>query len=282
MIAVVVINYRDEQRTIDFVRNELSKISLPYRVIIVDNGSTPDSAAALKSVLEPSGAVVLTSSENLGFACGNNLGAEYARDNFRPEQILFANNDIRFTDTDVVDKMAEKLSAVKEAGVIGPKVVGLDGKLQSPSPFIPFLDRHVWIYWTTPFTSRAWRNARFSLDYAEMATEGFHYIVSGCFFMVDARDFFECGEMDPNTFLYGEEMILSERMKKIGKQIYYLPSAAVVHEHGMTTTKYYNTLKIRQMKLESDSYYYRNYIGTPRWQIALARFTYFLKRIFSR
>ena len=36
------------------------------------------------------------------------------------------------------------------------------------------------------------------------------------------------------------------------------------------------------MAFESDCYYYRNYMGTPRWQISIARFTYFLKKLFRR
>ena len=43
MIGIVVINYRSEEKTIGFVKNELSKISSPNAVVIVDNGSTSQS-----------------------------------------------------------------------------------------------------------------------------------------------------------------------------------------------------------------------------------------------
>ena len=169
-----------------------------------------------------------------------------------------------------------------QAGAIGPKVIGLDGNLQSPEPFIPFWKRHVALYWSNLFMSKSRKAKVFGDDYARTAAEGWHYRVSGSFFMVRASDWKACGGMDPNTFLYSEEMILSERLKKEGKGVYYYPEVAVIHEHGTTTRKYYDEYRIRMMKFRSECYYYRTYIGTPSWQIAVARFTYFLKRLFRR
>ena len=77
-------------------------------------------------------------------------------------------------------------------------------------------------------------------------------------------------------------MILSERLKKVGRKVYYYPEVTVVHEHGATTGKYYDELKVRSLKFESESYYYRTYMHTPSWQFAAARFTYSLKRLFKR
>ncbi len=285
MIGIVVINYRSEEKTIGFVKNELSKISSPNAVVIVDNGSTSQSKERLLEAFKGwplQHVFVVPSKENLGFAKGNNLGAEVAVNQFDPDVLLFANNDISLTSDDVVDKMASKLLNTPEAGALGPDVVGLDGKRQSPEPFISFWDRHVWLYWSNLFMSKSKKEKAFGMDYASKAEEGFHYRVSGSFFMVKTQDWKACGGMDPNTFLYSEEMILSERLSRIGKKVYYYPSVKVVHEHGSTTRKYYDEVRIRMMKFNSECYYYKTYIGTPSWQIAVARLTYSLKRLFGR
>lgn len=284
MIAVVVVNYHSEDRTIAFVKDELSKIKTPHVVLIVDNGSTKESEEALRSSFreDDPAVVIIPSKENLGFARGNNLGVEYARNSFHPDFILFSNNDIRFVEDDLVERLISKLSDVSDAAVIGPKVVGLDGRLDSPSPFSSFFDRHVLLYWSNLFWSQKKRTEKLNLDYSENAKEGFHYLVSGCFFLVRAADYYSCGGMDPNTFLYGEEMILSERLKSIGKGVYYFPEVSVRHEHGATTGRYYNRVKIRKMVLESEIYYYRTYIGTPNWQFLLARFTLLVKQLLRR
>ena len=285
MIGIIVINYRSEEKTISFVKNEMSKVSSDNAVVIVDNGSTDESFTTLLEAFKgwPSQYVfVVPSKENLGFAKGNNLGAEVAINQFDPDVLLFANNDISLCSDDVVDRMALKLLSEPKAGALGPKVIGLDGGLQSPEPFIPFWKRHVSIYWSNLFMSKKRKAEVFGEDYAEKATEGWHYRVSGSFFMVRTSDWKACGGMDPNTFLYSEEMILSERLKKDGKGVYYYPEVAVVHEHGTTTRKYFDEHRIRMMKYRSECYYYKTYIGTPNWQIYAANFTYFLKRIFRR
>jgi len=285
MIGVIVINYHSEEKTIFFVKNELSKISSPYAVVIVDNDSTEDGLTRLMDAFKDSPSqhvFVVPSKENLGFAKGNNLGVEVAINQFNPEVLLFANNDISLMSDDVVDKMADKLRAVPEAGAIGPKVVGLDGKLQSPERFFSFWERHVALNLASLVMTKRRKAEVFKEDYAEKAEEGFHYRVSGSFFMITTSAWSSCHGMDSATFLYAEEMILSERLKRIGKGVYYYPEVAVLHEHGTTTRKYYDAVAIREMRFRSDMYYYKTYIGTPSWQFRIAEFTYKLKRFFRR
>ena len=284
MIAAVVINFHSEEKTIGFVKNELSKICSEYAVVVVDNGSTDESQMRLLEAFKglDQYVFVVPSKENLGFAKGNNLGAEVARNQFSPDFILFANNDIRLSTPDVVDRMEAKLMTLPEAAAIGPEVVGLDGKRQSPEPFVPFWDRHVRLYWANLYMSPEKKRKALRSDYSDTAAEGYHYRVSGSFFMVRAEDYWKCGGMDPKTFLYSEEMILSERFKAIGKKVYYFPEVSVVHEHGFTTLKYYDEVRIREMKYRSECYYYRTYIGTSWWQFPVAGLTYSLKKLFRR
>ena len=177
MVAVIVINYRNEEQTIRFVREEVSRISAPHEVVVVDNASTAESAAALRKGL-PEGCKVLEMKENAGFARGNNAGAAVFPE---ADFYLFANNDIVFTDPSVVDAMAARLSELPEYGVIGPKVVGLDGKLQSPHPYRSFWHRHVAIYWSNLYLSRKKHAALY--ETVVPRDEGPCYLVSGCFFM---------------------------------------------------------------------------------------------------
>lgn len=285
MLAITTINYKDEERTIQFVKEEVPKITTPHAVIIVNNGSTAESSHKLRSAL-PS-CIILDSPENIGFAKGNNLGAEYAREHIfnsltEENYFLFTNSDIKFKDSNVVEVLIDKISSLPDASVIGPKIIGIDGRPQSPFPFQKFMDRHFWIYWGNLFMSKKRKAERLGLDYSEHAQEGYHYWVSGSFFLIKAKDFFACGEMDPATFLYCEEPILSERLKKIGKKEYYFPAVSVIHEHGATTTKTHSRQNLRKYTIQSEFYYYKTYIGTPQWQINLARFTYWLKGIFGR
>lgn len=293
-LAIIVINYKMEELTISFIQNELAKVTYPHITVVVNNSATDTSNTILCNGLgatlvttwdsiedNNNNIYILSSQENLGFAKANNLGVEFCRNIFNPQYFLFTNNDVQFKDENVVELLINKLQSTPDAGVIGPHIVGLDGKEQSPHPYMTFWDRMIWMYWSTFFYSKEKKNRRFQLDYPQKAQEGFHYYVMGSFFMVRAKDFFHCGMMDSNTFMYAEELILSERMKAIGKGVYYYPKATVIHAHGATTGKHAQN-KSREWQFESLMYYYITYHHINSLMLQLGRMTHWLKKKIKR
>ena len=247
MTTIIIINYKNEQLTIDYITKELSKLTDCFNVIVVNNAATPESDSMLCNGLQaeliskesfkesPNSRYVVSSTENLGFAKGNNLAAEIAAKHLNSKYLLFSNNDILINETDIITRMITKIESNERIGIIGPKITGLKGEFQSPEPYLSFLDRYCWMYISTPFISKKAKTKRFKLDYKAKAKEGFHYKLMGSFFMVKTSNFMQCGMMDPHTFLYSEETILTERMKRIGKEPYYMPTVSVIHAHGLTT-----------------------------------------------
>lgn len=279
-LAIIIVSYGNSAQTIRFVTQECPKITFPHEVIVVDNG--PDDASkelenGLKHVVK-----LVCTGENVGFARGNIAGVQAVMAAVdKPDYLLFVNNDIVFTDPFVVDKLVQVLEVHPEVGLIGPRVVGLDGGLQSPEPYLSFCQRHILPYWGTLLNN----NRKKELDpkeYARNAISGWHYRIMGSFLLMRTEDYFLCGGFDPGTFLFSEESILSERLAKVGKKVWYESSVSVLHEHAATTSKYFDYARIRRMKLESDIYYYRNYRSVSSWEIALARFTLWLKERLGR
>lgn len=293
-LSIIIVNYRNEDLTINFVKKELSKIKIPHVTVIVNNEATDESNSklcqALNAQLVTSNYVgneslcnifIISSEDNLGFAKGNNLGVYFSKKNFQPEYYLFTNNDIQITDVEVVEKLISKLNIIDAAGIIGPRVVGLDGKNQSPYPYRSFWYRHIWIYWSSFIYSKQKKIQKFEIDYPDRAEEGFHYYVMGSFFVVRACDFYKCGMFDPATFLYAEELILSERMRIIGKKVYYYPGTYVIHAHGQTTKKYGGD-RINDWLFESECYYYKAYMGVKPPLIFIAKVTRILLKLIGK
>ena len=274
MVGIVIVSYRSDDLTVRFVREDLSRISVPYRVVVVDNGETGSSA-----LQEKLPEVTVLVSENRGYASACNLGAEWLRDQVHPESVLFCNNDLRFLSDRVVETLCETLSAHPEVGAIGPCIVGPDGRRQSPEPYRGLWNRYVWMYVLTPFLSRDRKTRKFQLDYAEKASEGYHYKLMGSFLMVRAEAFFEAGCFDERTFLYAEEPILSERLSRIGKRCWFCPSVTVVHDHGAVIGSSFKRKETDWMQFRSMAYYYRRYRGYPSWEISLVRMLYRLIQV---
>jgi GT2 family glycosyltransferase len=274
MVGIVIVSYRSDDLTVRFVREDLSRISVPYRVVVVDNGETGSSA-----LQEKLPEVTVLVSENRGYASACNLGAEWLRDQVHPESVLFCNNDLRFQSDRVVETLCETLSAHPEVGAIGPCIVGPDGRRQSPEPYRGLWNRYVWMYVLTPFLSRDRKTRKFQLDYAEKASEGYHYKLMGSFLMVRAEAFFEAGCFDEQTFLYAEEPILSERLSRIGKRCWFCPSVTVVHDHGAVIGSSFKRTETDWMQFRSMAYYSGRYRGYPAWEISLVRMLYRLIQV---
>lgn len=284
-LAVIIVTYKNENVTIDFVKDQVSKIITLHKVVIVNNGATAESNNKyvkglnakvidnVNSTIEDKEHLVfvINNHENSGFAIGNNMGAIFAQRNFNPSYFLFTNNDIRLTNKDVVEKLIGKLGQHPEVGIIGPMVRGLNGDYQSPEPYLSFADRYIWLYLSTLFLSKEKKMRRFHLDYAKKAEEGYHYRVMGSFFMTPSKAFFECGMMDEHTFLFAEEMILSERMAAIGKKVYYDPSVYVIHAHGTTIKSKYSINRIKRIQFDSNAYYYNKYRHVSKMEILIGR-----------
>lgn len=279
ILATIIVNYKSEHRTITYVKEELLlKCTVPQIIVIVNNGATEVSSKLLCDFLDASlvknindsicdsKIYVIHNTENSGFARGNNLGVDFISAHFNVKYLLFSNNDIRFVDSNVIETLISKLKSLPDVSVIGPKVIGLDGNCQSPNQYVPFWTEMVGQYWERfiPF----YKIKHFNQNEAK---EGFYYRVMGSFFIVKFADFIDCGKFDNNTFLYGEEVILSERMSKIGKKNYYYPNVSILHEHGQTTSKHINQIRGNMLVFDSLAYYYHNYKDISNINIYIAK-----------
>lgn len=266
-LATVIVGYKNEELTTRYVREELSKLDVDHFVVIVNNASTKASCNYLKEHLDACvvsadfsdfqagfGVYVIDVEDNLGFAKANNLGVDFIQRFFpATEYVLFTNNDIIIIDSHVVSALINKYASTERVGVIGPNVLYPDGKRQTPMP-MTYLWKNILSTLISPFL----HNTKRSVEYCDLAQEGFHYTFAECFFISRLKDYVACGMMDPHTFLYSEGNILSERMKRIGLGYYFVPEVTVIHDNGTTTQKHMGP-SIYMTMAESNAYYYKKY-----------------------
>ena len=271
MIAIIIINFGSPELTIRFVKEECVKIQEEHVIVVVDNASTEASFNALTQELPD--AHILRCNENQGFARGNNQGAAYAIQHFHPSYFLFSNNDIYFRDSDVIDVLIDQMKKHEEVGIMGPQVLGVDGKRQSPNSEKSFVDLFLTPTWGKLIYSDESLRRRLNKEYKQNAQEGACGWVQGSCFVADARVFEQVGGFDPATFLYGEEQILTARFARAGKRVYFYPKVTVIHDQGSVSRKCLDYRTMRRLEFRSVSYYYKQYVGTPWWQIVLGKLT---------
>ncbi len=268
MLGIVIVIYKSHEQTEAYISRQLPKIAIKHRTVIVDLASD---VAVSKALAEKIGAIwiepgtenvptaplyVLHTPDNLGYARGNNLGVKFLLNiDAATDKMLFSNDDIEFLSDNVVDVLAERLDAMPDVGCIGPMVIDLAGKLQGPGyrkPEIGYTIRR-------NFGEPLFGAARYALDIERERVSEKVYMVEGCFHLARTADFIAAGMFDDRTFLYWEERILSERLAKIGKAVYYEASVKILHYVGNTLKMHAPNLLLVNCELAGQRLYYRHY-----------------------
>lgn len=268
MIGIVIVSYKNQEGTVAFINEQLPKIGVPWKAIVVENSSDRSVGKTIAEkcggvllqypdglIKEQSRVYVVSTRKNLGFARGNNLGADILIRNFTIDYLLFSNDDIIINDAHVIEKMLLHFDRRQDVAIVGPRIVGKDKRDQSPHYRI-----------ITPLRQVSWklfhwfrRNRVTAYQATEPTQSNYCYWVSGCFFLVRQSDFSAVGGFDPKTFLYSEEVILAERMKRIGKRSYFTADTGVVHLGGCSTKNLKNKI-LRTYLKQSNCIYYLDYL----------------------
>lgn len=279
MTGIVVVTYKNTLGTISFINNQISKLKDSYKLVIVNNSSSDEDnkfielntnaekVDSTKEINKRNNIFLIGTVENLGYAKGNNLGVKFLTKHFECEYFLFSNDDIEINDNYCLNKLINTFSINKDIGAVGPRIINLKGRDQSPHHKI-----------ITPYRQIGWKLFPFLKKKKKVLTEqiapqsGFCYWVSGAFFMMRKSDFLDVKGFDPNTFLYFEEAIMAEKLKKINKRMYFENSVEIIHYEGGSSSKKDPSTKWNKFNLESSCYYYHKYLGYHKFIIWLYKF----------
>ena len=205
-VTVVVLNwngFEDTRRCVESLR----RLDYPsLSIIVVDNGSTDDSAARIEAELPE--VELIRSERNLGFAGGVNLGIRRALEG-DAAYVWLLNNDAT-AEPGTLSALVDEAERDEHVGIVG-------GVLRDPSGRVEWGGGRI-NRWTG--VSRPARPGR-RLDY-----------VSGACMLVRRAVFDEVGLFDEAFFFYFEDADLCARARQAGWRLAVAPEARVEHEVG--------------------------------------------------
>lgn len=199
-VTVVTVSYNSGS----ILPRLLASLPAGARVIVVDNGSSDDTAVVSRAA----GAELVTLSSNQGFGRACNAGERAARTAF----LFFVNPDARLE--------AGCVDALLDAAERWPMASAFNPRIENPSGRVEFRWRSVLL------PRSAWTERRVTEIETEMPA-----LVGGAFFCRRAA-FEQVGGFDPAIFLYHEDDDLSIRMRKACGPLVFVPQALVRHEAG--------------------------------------------------
>lgn len=232
-LGIVVVNWNTRDLLRDCLRSVEQSEGVTYRVVVVDNASSDDSAAMVRA--EFPDVTLIENTDNRGYPAANNqglrqLGFERGGPDDAPRYALALNPDTVLP-PDALREMVAYMDADPRVGVAGPKLVLLDGSLDLacrrsfPTPEISFY-RMIGLSKMFP---RSQRFGRYNLTYLDPDVETEVDSVVGAFMLVRREAIQRVGLFDETFFMYGEDLDWAYRIKQTGWTVKYNPRVTVTH-----------------------------------------------------
>jgi GT2 family glycosyltransferase len=171
--------------------------------------------------------ILITNLDNRGFAAANNQALVIARGEF----ILLLNSDT-VVHGDVLKRSVEYMSANREVGAMGCRVLNTDGTLQPTCSQFPSLINLVLL--TSGLWKLPWPPAfdRYQMRRWDRADERDVEVISGCYMLVRASAVKQVGLLDESFFFFGEETDWCRRFQSEGWKLRFAPVGEITHHGG--------------------------------------------------
>ena len=256
-IGVVVVNWNGCRDTVTCLESLLASEPGPARIVVVDNGSTDDSATTLAGWIEDvSGATVspltlLSSGTNRGFAGGANLGIAALLADSRIGHFLLLNNDATVR-PDFFAELDRALEAVPDAAIVGATI------------YESRAGRGVWYAGGSFLPLRALVLHHHEVPHRDTAvlTE----FVTGCVMLVSRRALAVLGLLPECYFMYLEDAEYSLRARAAGLPVVYAPRAVAFHAVGAAVERAVQPPQLAYWVARGRGLFVRrNFHGWQRW-----------------
>lgn len=238
-VVVVIVNYKVSDLTLNCLHSLAPEIKAikNVHVVVVDNDSQDGSYEAISQGVADNAwsewVTVLASDKNGGFAYGNNVGIQYAREHdFAGEYYWFLNPDTRVYPGGL-SVLLDFMEANTQVGICGSAIENDDGSLwpicfRFPSIASEF-ERGAKLGLVTKLLSR-WKVPR------EMGGENTQVDwLPGASFLIRDKVFSDIGLMDDGYFLYYEETDFCLNAFRSGWECWYVPASKIMHIAGAST-----------------------------------------------
>jgi N-acetylglucosaminyl-diphospho-decaprenol L-rhamnosyltransferase len=217
-LSIVIVNWNTRDLLLDCLTSIHAHAS-QYELVVVDNGSTDGSAAAVQR--EYPDVKTISHTENQGYARANMIGFRATNGPY----VLFLNSDT-IIQSDAVTCLIDFLEREPQCAACGPRLVQPDGKTQ---PFAFGNDPKLG-YLLARASARIGIRAPLH-DWESTAVQAVDWISGACL-LVRRSAFEQVGGFDERIFMYFEDNDLCLRLRSAGWQVVYDPLVAITHTGG--------------------------------------------------
>jgi len=233
-VAIVVLSWNGRDDTLGCLRSLRTVEYEPLDLVVVDNGSTDGTEAAVRTEFPE--VELVRCDENLGFAEGNDVGIRRALER-GADHVLVLNNDVE-VEPGFVTALVEQAAQQPDAGALCAKILFFEPR-----------DR-IW-FAGARFDARRGRGRH--VRYREVDDPAESEVTEtdracGAAMLISSSVIERVGDFDRELFAYAEDTDWSLRARASGLRHYVVPRSRVYHKvsatsggENMPTPLYYGT-----------------------------------------
>ncbi len=218
-LSIIIVSYNTKELLRRCVSSiEKSQDDLEKEVFIVDNASTDGSDKLVEQGYKD--IKILRNKENLGFAKANNQALRQVYG----EYCLLLNSDTEVK-PDALSNLVEFAENNPQAGIVGAKLLNPDASIQSSIYHLPTLWRAIKEFWL----GKKGEYEKYALTASDaVGVEA----VTFAAVLIPKKTIERIGFLEERYFMYFEDLDYCRRVRQADLEVYYLPTAEVVHFHG--------------------------------------------------
>jgi len=240
IVSIILLNYNGAEDTIACIDSLLKNLYTNYNIIIVDNNSSDNSMAEIKSYLQLKTSVfsvfnspdeamqsqntqkkftLLQTNNNNGYGYGNNIGIKYALKN-SADYVLILNNDT-IVNSNFLEPMVRMCEKDQDIGIVSGKIY--------------FYDKPDTIWFNggkfSPCTAKVEHFNFNEKDIGQTPSEPITFI-SGCMWLIPKKIFNNIGFINEDYFMYVEDLEFCQRVLKKGYTLKVCGDSHILHKAG--------------------------------------------------
>lgn len=233
-ISIVIVNYNVK----DLVDNCVASIykannnEYDIEIFIVDNNSIDGSVEHIACKYPT--VKIIRNDKNIGFSKANNLALKICEGRY----VLILNPDT-VLEEGTFEKLIGFCEKDEKVGAVTSKLILVNGKLDSacrrsfPTPSVA-IPRILGLSKLFP-ESKIF--GKYNLTYLDENKTFEVDAICGAFMFIPRQVLDKVGLLDEDYFMYGEDLDLCFRIKKLGFKIFYYPEVTTIHFKGESTRK---------------------------------------------
>lgn len=229
-LSFIIVSWNARKFLLDCLASiEETRGELTVEIIVVDNGSTDGSGAAVKEHFPQVN--LIETGENLGFAKANNIGLRAAAGRY----YCLVNSDVVLL-PGCQQQLLETMDSHPRIGLGGPRVLNADRTLQHSCRRLPTLlnlfARALALDTLFPRVERLAGSFMYYFNHGEMREVE---ALSGCCWIARREAVEQVGLLDERFFIYSEDIDWCKRFHDAGWAVTFLPQAEVIHFGGASS-----------------------------------------------